>query len=245
MTTNSTKRIALVTGANKSIGYEVARQLARAGLHVFIGARDPQRGQEAVEKLRAESLTVEYLQLDLEREETFLAAVSKIESACGRLDVLVNNAGIVDSADGPPSKASIASVRRIFDTNFFGTLALTQAMLPLIRKSTSGRIVNVSSGLGSIAINSDPSSPYYDVRIIGYNSSKAALNMMTAQLAAELRSTGIKVNSADPGYTATDLNGHSGPQTIEQGAAEAVRLALLPDDGPTGTFSATEGQVAW
>ena len=159
--------------------------------------------------------------------------------------MLVNNAGITVQGDGPPSKADLDAVRRVFDTNFFATVAVTQAMLPLVRKSPSGRIVNVSSGLGSLALNSDPASPYAEVKILGYNASKAALNMMTVQLAYELRDTGIKVNAADPGYTATDLNNNSGPQTIEEGAEETVRLALLPDDGPTGGYSDRHGAVPW
>ena len=159
--------------------------------------------------------------------------------------MLINNAGITVPGDGPPSAAGLDAVRRVFETNFFGTLAVTQAMLPLLRKSPSARIVMVSSGLGSLALNSDPGSPYAEVKILGYNASKAALNMMTIQLAYELRETGIKVNAADPGYTATDLNGNSGPQTVEEGSEEIVRLALLPNDGPTGGYSDRSGTVPW
>jgi NAD(P)-dependent dehydrogenase (short-subunit alcohol dehydrogenase family) len=161
------------------------------------------------------------------------------------LDILVNNAGISDRNDGPPSTASIEAVRRVFETNFFGALMVTQAMLPLLRKSPSARVVNVSSGLGSLTHNGDPAWQFAGVKRMGYNGSKAALNMLTIQLAAELRDAGIKVNSADPGFTATDLNNHRGHQTVAEGAAAAIRLALLPDDGPTGGFFNAAGQEPW
>ena len=239
------KKVALVTGANKGIGFEVARGLGKAGMTVLLGARDAGRDAEAAQKLKSEGLDVREIAIDLGDEATIHAAAARIEAEHGKLDVLVNNAGIIDPADGPPSKADLAAIRRVFDTNFFGTLAVTQAMLPLLRRSPSARVVNVSSGLGSLALNSDPDSPYADVKILGYNASKAALNMMTVQLAYELRDAGIKVNAADPGYTATDLNGNSGPQTVEEGAEETIRLALLPDDGPTGGYSDRHGAVPW
>ena len=160
---------------------------------------------------------------------------------------IVNNAGIVDPADGPPSTANLAAVEHVFHVNFFQTIALTQVLLPLLRKAPSARIVNVSSGLASLTLHSDPNFPFGAFRIIGYCGSKAALNIgrFTVLLANELRDTNIKVNSADPGYTATDINNNSGPQTIEEGAAETIRLALLPDDGPTGTFSDSKGPEPW
>ena len=235
------RRVALVTGANKGIGLEIARGLGRAGLHVLVGARNAQAGEAAVATLTGEGLSAELVAVDLDDPATIAASADGI----GRLDVLVNNAGIVDQADGPPSSAKLDAVRRVFEVNYFGTLAVTQAMLPLLRRGRSPRIVNVSSGLGSIAHNADPAGKYAHVKLAGYNVSKAALNMITVQLAAELAGDGIKVNAADPGYTATDLNGNSGPQTVEQGAAEAVRLALLPDDGPTGGFSSSEGPQPW
>ena len=242
---SSPSRIALVTGANKGIGLEIARQLARSGARVLLGGRNAALGTAAVAALEAEGLDAVFLHLDLDRPETIAAAAESISADYGRLDVLVNNAGITDPGDGPPSKAGMAAVRRIFDTNFFGTLAVTQAMVPLLLKSASARIVNVSSGLGSIALHADPQWEYAAVKLLGYNASKAALNMLTVQLAGELREAGIKVNAADPGYTATDLNGHRGHQTVAEGAAEAVRLALLPDDGPTGGFFSSEQQQPW
>lgn len=245
MTNSSTARIALVTGANKGIGLEVARSLAAAGLRVFLGARDPALGEAAAARLREAGGDVRFVELDLLRADTLHAAAAAIDAIGGRLDVLVNNAGIAVPGDGPPGKADIAAVRRAMETNFLGPLAVTQAMLPLLRRSASGRIVNVSSGLGSLTFNSDPDFVFASVKPLGYNASKAALNMLTIQLAAELSGTGIKVNAADPGFTATDLNGHRGTQTIAQGAAEAIRLALLPDDGPTGGFFSSEGRNPW
>ena len=239
------KKVALITGANKGIGFEVARGLGKAGMAVLLGARDAGRGAEAAAKLRGEGLDAREIAIDLQDEATIHTAAGEIETDYGHLDVLVNNAGITSPGDGMPGTADLDAIRRTFETNFFGTVVVTQAMLPLLRKAPAARIVNVSSGLGSLALNSDPASPYAEVKILGYNASKAALNMMTVQLAYELRDTPIKVNAADPGYTATDLNGNSGPQTVEEGAQEATRLALLPDDGPTGGYFDRHGVVPW
>ena len=238
-------KIALVTGANKGIGFEVARQLARDGCIVYLGARSSDLGQKAAAQLQSEHLDARFLELDLARPETIEAAAARLKTDFGRLDILVNNAGIADRADGPPSTATIDAVERTFKTNLLGALSVTQAMLPLVRNAPAGRIVNVSSGLGSLTFHSDPEWEYAPVKFIGYSASKAALNMLTVQLAYELRDSPIKVNSADPGYTATDLNGNRGTQTVEQGAAETVRLALLPADGPTGGFFATSGPNPW
>lgn len=238
------KKIALVTGANKGIGFEITRRLAKAGLTVFLGARNIGLGEEAAAKLRTENLDVRHVELDLHRPETIDAAAAIIRACCHRLDVLVN-AGIIDAADGPPSTADLRAVHRVMETNFFGALALTQAMLPLLRAAPAARIVNVSSGLASLTLNGDPDWAFAAVKLIGYNASKAALNMLTVQLAYELRDTAIKVNSADPGFTATDMNAHRGIQTVEEGAAEPVRLALLPPDGPTGGFFDTAGPHPW
>jgi NAD(P)-dependent dehydrogenase (short-subunit alcohol dehydrogenase family) len=238
-------RIALVTGANKGIGFEIARGIAKSGALVLLGARDSGLGEAAAIRLKDEKLAARFIPIDLDNAETFAAAAAAIDAEHGRLDVLVSNAGVVDPADGPPGSASLAAVRRIFEVNFFGTLALTQAMLPLLKKSRAARIVNVSSGLGSLALNNDPTSEFASVKLIGYNGSKAALNMLTVQLAAELKEAGVKVNSADPGFTATDLNGHRGYQTVAEGAAAPIRLALLPDDGPTGGYFNSKGPQPW
>jgi NAD(P)-dependent dehydrogenase (short-subunit alcohol dehydrogenase family) len=242
---SSTPRITLITGANKGIGFEIARQLGRAGHLVLLGARNATLGEAATAALTSEGVDARFMHIDLGNLATIQAAAAAIDAEFGRLDVLVNNAGIADRADGPPSKASIDAVRRIFDTNFFGTLAVTQGMLPLLRKSTSARIVNVSSELGSLTNNSDPEWAFAPYKVLGYNASKAAVNMLTVQLASELKEAGIKVNSADPGFTATDLNNHRGSQTIPEGAAAAIRLALLPEDGPSGGFFSASKVQPW
>lgn len=241
----SSKKIALITGANKGIGYEVARQLGKQGCTVLVGARDAKLGEDAANKLKKEGVEAAFVALDVTRRDTIEAARAGIEKDFGRLDILVNNAGIYDRGDGPPSSAEIDAVSRTLETNFVGALAVAQAMLPLIRKSAAGRIVNVSSELGSITGFGDPNWKFAAVKRIGYCASKAAMNMMTAQLAAELRDTKIKVNSVNPGYTATDLNNHQGPQTIEEGSAETIRAALIGDDGPTGQFLETGGTLPW
>jgi NAD(P)-dependent dehydrogenase (short-subunit alcohol dehydrogenase family) len=241
----NTKQIALVTGANKGIGFEVARRLGMVGMTVLLGARSAELGEAAAVTLRNENLDVRFVEVDLVQAGTIAAAASLIAAEYERLDVLVNNAAINDPGDGLPGAVELNVVRRVMETNFFGTLAVTQAMLPLLRKSAAGRIVNVSSGLGSLAWNADPNWEFAPVKLLGYNTSKAAMNMLTVHLAHELRGTAIKVNSSDPGYTATDLNHHSGHQTVAEGAAETVRLALLPSDGVTGGFFATAGPDPW
>ena len=175
------KRVALVTGANKGIGLEIARKLAKAGVHVLLGSRDAARGNEAAMLLAKDGLTVEAIHLDLDAPETIARVATTIATKHGRLDILVNNAGIFDFADAVPSKADIQAVRRVMDVNFIGALAVTQAMLPLLREAPEGRIVNLSSSLGSLTQNADPASPYYSQQFIGYNASKAALNMLTIQ----------------------------------------------------------------
>jgi NAD(P)-dependent dehydrogenase (short-subunit alcohol dehydrogenase family) len=242
---STSKRIGLVTGANKGIGLEIARQLAQAGVGVIIGARDAERGRAAVADLNSQGLAVAFVHLDLVDEASIAAAAATISDEHGRLDILVNNAGIVDRTDGVPSRASVQAVRRVFATNFFGTLAVTQAMLPLLRKSTAARIVNLSSTLGSLAMNGDPSSPYYSAQLMGYNASKAALNMLTVQLSEELRGTPHVVNSVSPGYAKTDLTGGNGFLTPDQAAKAPVRFALLGDDAVSGRFVETEGEIGW
>ncbi|CAI9403352.1 3-oxoacyl-[acyl-carrier-protein] reductase FabG [Pleomorphomonas sp. T1.2MG-36] len=241
----SQTRLALVTGANKGIGLEIARQLAEAGVTVIIGARDPERGQIAAETLAAQGLTVEAVRIDLNDGDSITAAAETIRERHGRLDILINNAGIIDAEDGPPTSASPEAARRIMETNFVGTLAVTQAMLPLLRLSAAGRIVNLSSSLGSLAVNGDPTSPYYSARLIGYNASKAALNMLTVQLAAELRDTPIVVNAVSPGYVKTDLTGHTGFMTPEEGARLPVEYALLGEGAVSGRFVEPAGETPW
>jgi NAD(P)-dependent dehydrogenase (short-subunit alcohol dehydrogenase family) len=242
---NPLKKITLVTGANKGIGLEVARQLAASGCSVLLGARNRALGEEAAATLKREGRDVRYLSIDLDDPATIAAAAGKIEADFGHLDILVNNAGIAAQGDSLPSNVSLDAIERDFRVNFLGSVAITQAMLPLLRRASSARIVNVSSGLGSLTKSGDPAWTHVAAKYLGYAASKAALNMLTVQLAWELRDTSIKVNSVDPGYTATDLNQHRGTQSIPEGAVEIVRLALLPDDGPTGTFSNAQGIVPW
>lgn len=233
------KKIALVSGGNKGIGLAIVRGLLQAGCRVYLGAREVAKGQQAAAELAAEGEVV-VIEVDLTDQATLDAAAARVQREVGHLDILVNNAGINAEGDGPPSMASIQSVEQAMRTNFVGTLAVTQAFLPLVRQAAAGRIVNVSSPLGSLTL-----SRQNDWGLLGYSASKAALNMLTVQLAYELRDTAIKVNSANPGYTATDLNGFAGTDTPAQGAAEAIRLALLPADGPTGTSSSSTASLPW
>ncbi|OUJ11659.1 SDR family oxidoreductase [Acetobacter sp. DsW_063] len=236
-------RIALVTGSNKGIGLEIARQLAQAGIHVIIGVRNSERAKAAIADLASQGLDVASVRIDLTDHTSIAAAAEMIRNRYGQLDILVNNAGIVDPQDGPPSAGAPEAVRRIMDTNFVGTIAVTQAMLPLLRQSPKGRIVNLSSALGSLAVMGDRSSPYYSARLIGYNASKAALNMLTVQLAAELDETGIVINSVAPGYVKTDLTEHAGFISAEEGARLPVHYALNSEE--TGLFVESAGRMPW
>ena len=238
------KRVVLITGANKGIGFEVARQLGKAGWSVLVGARSEELGKEAAGKLQAEGSDVQFVHVDLDVRKSAIAAAETVHEQFGRLDVLINNAAIVAQGDGPPSKVDLDAVERILRTNFLGTIAVTQALLPLLQEAGKAQIINVSSGLGSISLQDDPSWEYAPVKVLGYCTSKAALNMFTKQLAWEFRDGSIAVNSVNPGYTATDMNGHSGPQTVEEGAAEIVRLALS-EEWVTGRFLETGGAIAW
>jgi NAD(P)-dependent dehydrogenase (short-subunit alcohol dehydrogenase family) len=240
---SATKKIALITGANKGIGFEVASQLAASGCTVLLGARNRVLGEEAAARLK--HYDVRNLAIDLDDFASITIAAQTIDADFGHLDILVNNAGIVGQGDGLPSISSLDGIERTFRTNFLGSVAVTQAMLPLLRKAPSASIVNVSSGLGSLTKSGDPAWTHVAAKYLGYAASKAALNMLTVQLAYELRDTSIKVNSVDPGYTATDLNHHQGTQTIPEGSAEIIRLARLAGDGPTGTFSNAQGIVPW
>jgi NAD(P)-dependent dehydrogenase (short-subunit alcohol dehydrogenase family) len=237
--------IAFVTGANKGIGREISRQLAAKGIFVLIGARERERGEQAVADLRAQGLSVEFIQIDVTSQPSVDQAAAEVERRHRRLDILVNNAGI--ALDWlPGSELTVEALQKTFETNVFGVFRVTKALLPLLKKSKHGRIVNLSSGLGSLTRNADPNSALSRRNMfLAYCSSKAALNMITVQFANELKSTGIKVNAADPGFTATDMNQHRGPRTVEQGAATPVRLALLPDDGPTAGVFSDDGPEPW
>lgn len=239
------KKVALITGANKGLGFETARQLGKQNIKVLVGARDEARGREAAEKLQNEGFDAEFVLIDVTNEKTLEAAAKNVEENYGKLDILVNNAGIANEYGLAPGEINLELIRQTFDTNFFGVIAVTKSFLPLIKKSDGGRIVNVSSGLGSLAQNSDPNWDFAAVKPLAYNSSKAALNMFTVILASQLKDTKIKVNAADPGYTATDLNHNSGPKTVEQGASIIFDLATLPESGATGGYFDDQGVVPW
>jgi NAD(P)-dependent dehydrogenase (short-subunit alcohol dehydrogenase family) len=247
------KPVALVTGANKGIGLQIAKDLAAHGLTVLVGSRNLEQGETAVKSVGADARA---LQLDVTDQASIAAAAERIRNEFGRLDVLVNNAGISDSgrsgrspaelaASNTPSLASLDDVRAVFETNVFGVIAVTQAMLPLLREAPSGRIVNLGSSSGSLTLNSDPTYPHRAVFGAAYSPSKTALHAITLAFAIELESTDIKVNAACPGFTSTDLNNFRGTRTVEQAAREPVRLALIGADGPTGTLSDEDGPLPW
>jgi NAD(P)-dependent dehydrogenase (short-subunit alcohol dehydrogenase family) len=240
-----TGRIALVTGANRGIGFEIARQLGRRGVIVYVGARNPALGAAAADRLRAEEIDARPVTLDVTDAETIQAAAQLIDREVGRLDILVNNAGVALDRGLKPGEVPIELLRATYETNVFGPVVVTQVFLPLLRRSDAGRVVNTTSELGSLAQNQNPDFEFRHIKLLAYNSSKTALNAVTVLFADELRDTGIKVNAADPGYTATDFNGYRGTQTVEEGARAAVRLALLDCDGPTGGFFNADGPLPW
>jgi NAD(P)-dependent dehydrogenase (short-subunit alcohol dehydrogenase family) len=238
------KPIALITGANKGIGFETARQLGKRGYRVIVTARDPGRIEEAAKKLQAEGFDATAVVLDVTKPQAAREAAKTVEIKFGQIDVLINNAGIALERAGVID-ADLEKFRATYETNVIGVVAVTQAFLPLLKKSKAGRIVNVSSGLGSLALRQDPQSMYAQVMAAAYNSSKSALNMLSVILAQELAGTAIKVNIADPGYTATDINGNQGTQTVQEGTQAIVRLATLDADGPTGQYFDRHGTVPW
>ncbi|PWJ43196.1 SDR family oxidoreductase [Sediminitomix flava] len=243
------KRIALVTGANKGLGFETARQLGEKGIKVLMASRNKERGQHAVEKLKAEGLDVELVQLEATNDADIEALKQYIESAYGKLDILVNNAGIMhnDEPLGVNTSESISAetLQHTFDVNFFSVVRLTQALLPLLKKSEAGRIINLSSILGSNTVQSDTSSPYYGVKPFAYNASKAALNSFTVHLAASLEGTSIKVNSAHPGWVKTDLGTEGAPMEVVDGAKTSVSLSLSEETDFSGKFIHMGEEVAW
>jgi NAD(P)-dependent dehydrogenase (short-subunit alcohol dehydrogenase family) len=243
----NTKKVALITGANKGLGFEMARQLGRAGVTVVLAARDPHKGEAAAGKLRGEDLDVQFLKLDVTDKADRAAASAFLEKKFGRLDILINNAGI--SAEvfgtGKPSTTTDDTIHRTFETNFFAPVALTKALLPLLKKSDAGRIVNMSSILGSQTLHADAKSQIYDFKSLSYDASKAALNSFTIHLAHELKGTKIKVNSAHPGWVKTDMGTDAAPMEIPEGGKTGVELALLGENGPTGGFFHLGKPVPW
>ncbi len=248
------KPVALVTGANQGIGFQIAKRLAAHGFTVLVGSRNFDNGEEAARSIEGDGRAI---QLDVTDQASIDAAAERVRNELGRLDVLVNNAGIAHAGKrgrplaeivktGRASVASLNEVRAVFETNVFGVIAVTQAMLPLLREAPGGRIVNVSSGRASLTLASDPSeSRRREMFGVTYSSSKAALNAVTVAFALDLESSGIKVNSAAPGFTVTAMNNFEGRRTVEEAAREPVRLALLGPDGPTGTFSDENGTIPW
>lgn len=246
------KPVALVTGANQGIGLQIAKDLIGHGFTVLVGSRNLEQGQVAAREIGSGAHA---LQLDVTDNASITQAADRVSHEFGRLDVLVQNAAIsntrskpgqtieAQAADNRPSKVSLEEMRLVWDTNVFGVLAVYQALLPILRKTPNSRIVNVSSGLGSLTIASDPAAPYRSIFSPVYPASKTALNALTVAMAIELEAEGIKVNAVSPGYTKTNLNGFMGTDTVEEGAREAVRVALIGPEGPTGRFTVWENQI--
>ena len=227
----------LITGANKSIGFEAARQLLQEGYYVFLGCRDIEKGKLAVNQLHSEGLSeVEPLEIDVDSINSINAAREVLGQKIQVLDVLINNAGIGGTMPQTSLETDINVFKQVFETNFFGVIEVTQAFIDLLKQSPEPRIVNVTSGLGSLTLHNDPAWKYYQVKPASYVASKAALNAYTIVLAYDLRDTTFKVNAVDPGYTATDFNHHSGPGTVQDAAARVVKAAMLDQEGPTGQF---------
>ncbi|MGA8183238.1 MAG: SDR family oxidoreductase [Terriglobia bacterium] len=240
-----TQKVALITGAYKGLGFEIARQLARQGLHVVIGARDLAKARAAADKIAAEGGAASAVELDVNDAAEIEAVAKRFDTQFGKIDVLVNNAGVFLDQGVAPSALSEETLRQTFDANFFGPFAVTRAFIPLLKKSEAGRIVNVSSTLGSLTVSGDPNSPFYGVNSLAYQSSKAALNALTVLFAKALNGTAVKVNSACPGWVRTDMGGEAAPLSVEQGADTPVWLATLDNGGPTGGFFNSRQPVAW
>jgi NAD(P)-dependent dehydrogenase (short-subunit alcohol dehydrogenase family) len=245
------QKIAFITGGNRGLGFQTALDLKDAGTKVVIGSRDLAQGEQAVKKLRAAGVDADVLQFDITKPADYQAAFDYFNSKYGRLDILVNNAGIAGGTfpgTGPEHSAADVPqdlLRKVFDTNFFAQVALTDALLPLLKKSPAGRIVNLSSILGSLTLHADPKSPIYNAKSFAYDASKTALNAFTIHLAHELRNTSIKVNSAHPGWVKTDMGGDQAPMELSEGGKTSAALATLPADGPTGTFIHQGKPLPW
>jgi len=227
----------LITGANRSIGLEITKQLSKQGLFVYLGARDLAKGEAVVKELNENGFeNINAIAIDVTKPDSILEAKNLIEKEQGKLDILINNAGISGALPQPASGTPIQAIQEVFDTNFFGVISVTQAFLELLKKSDSPRISNITSGLGSLTLHSDPSWKYYDFKATSYVTSKAALNAYTIVLAHELKDSAVKVNVIDPGYTATDFNHHSGPGTVESAARFIIKHTVTGADGPSGKF---------
>ena len=246
-------RVAFITGANRGLGLETARELGKQGIVVVLGSRDAKKGAAAAAKLRGQGITAESVRFDVTKTQDHQKAYDYLEKKYGRLDILVNNAGVLKenqisatgSGPNPVSAVSPEILHDTFETNFFAPVALTQKLLPLIRKAPSGRIVNVSSILSSLTLHSDPNSPIYEFKTFAYDASKAALNSFTIHLAYELRDNKIKVNSAHPGWVKTDMGGPDATMDLSEGGKTSAQLATLPEDGPSGGFYHLGQPLPW
>ncbi|GMK43891.1 short-chain dehydrogenase [Paenibacillus glycanilyticus] len=243
-------KVAFVTGGNRGIGFETARELGRLGAKVVIGVRNRAKGEEAVSQLLAEGIQADILALDLTNSEELRGAYAYFEQQFDRLDILINNAGVQIEVEhlspmNNTNSVSLEVLRQTFDANFFAQVELTQLLLPLLRKSPAARIVNLSSILGSLTLQSDSASPIYDLKLLAYNASKAAVNSFTIHLAHELKETPIKVNAAHPGWVKTELGGKYADTDVSDGAKTSIRLATLPEDGPSGKFIHLDTELPW
>ncbi|UXH76507.1 SDR family oxidoreductase [Roseateles amylovorans] len=240
------QKIALVTGATRGIGLETSRQLAQAGVRVLLAGRNLASATQAAAALQADGLAVEPLALDVTDSAAIAAAAAQVKATYGRLDILVNNAGVLlDAMDRKPSEQTLQVWRDTFDTNVFAVVEVTQAFLPLLKAAQSGRIVNVSSQLGSFALHVDPASPIYGFKIPAYDASKSVVNAWTVHLAYELQGSSVKVNAIHPGYVMTDMNGGHGELDVPAGAKSSVQMALLDESGPSGTFTHMGKTLPW
>ncbi|WP_261511415.1 SDR family oxidoreductase [Chryseobacterium paludis] len=227
----------LITGANRSIGLEITKQLSAKGLFVYLGSRNLEKGEAVVEELNQNGYqNIKAIEIDVTNPDSVAAAKNIVEKEQGKLDILINNAGILGTNPQTASETSIKEIQNVFDTNFFGVITVTQAFLDLLKKSDSPRISNITSGLGSLTLHSDPTWKYYNFKTAGYGTSKAALNAYTIVLAYELKDLPFKVNVIDPGYTATDFNAHSGPGSVESAASFIIKHTLTDENAPTGQF---------
>jgi NAD(P)-dependent dehydrogenase (short-subunit alcohol dehydrogenase family) len=241
-------KVALISGANKGIGLETARQLGKLGYTVLLGSRDALKGEVAARQLRHEGIDARVVKLDVGRQSDIDAAAAMIAAEFGKLDALINNAGVMIEkgwTKNTTSETTLENLRATFETNLFAVFALTKSVLPLLQKSPAGRIVNVSSILGSVSLQATKDSPTYSTKLFAYNASKAALNVLTISLAHELRHTKIKVNSAHPGWVKTDLGGSAAPMNVVDGAKTEVELATLGEDGPAGGFFHNGKEIPW
>ncbi len=239
-----TERSVLITGANKSIGYETARRMGELGYRIWLGARNAERGETAAQSLRELGYDVRSIDIAVEDDARVQAAAERVKAEDGKLDILINNAGIPGTYAGPLDE-TVDEIRRVYEVNVFGPIRLSKAFLPLLQAGEAPNIVNVSSGLGSLAWLSDPNNRYYGVNLLGYNSSKTALNAVTVSMAKAFGPLGIRVNAADPGYTKTDFTKHQGPRSVEQAAEIIVRFAIADAHGPTGEFANEDGVIPW